>query len=310
MNKKTYRILIICAAIVVLISVAIAVGTLLSNHKRPAKDGENDATIQQSSNPSDSTVSSFEIHFFDVGEADAALVECDGHFMLIDGGNPGDSSFLYSYLQQHKIDYLDYIVCSHPHVDHVGGLAGALNYSTVGVAFFPVAEYDSRAFNSFVKYLAAQGKTITVPTAGQTISLGSATVTFIGPVDMTIAEQNENNASLMVRIEYGATSFLFTGDAEKEEELSVVRSGAEIKSTLLKVGHHGSYTSSSEEFLAAVNPEYAVISVGKDNGYGHPHEQVVSRLERFCNTILRTDIVGEIICYSDGYDLTFEYNIR
>lgn len=310
MNKKTYRILIICAAIVVLISVAIAVGTLLSNHKRPAKDGENDATIQQSSNPSDSSVASFEIHFFDVGEADAALVECDGHFMLIDGGNPGDSSFLYSYLQQHKIDYLDYIVCSHPHVDHVGGLAGALNYSTVGVAFSPVAEYDSRAFNSFVKYLAAQGKTITVPTAGQTISLGSATVTFIGPVDMTIAEQNENNASLMVRIEYGATSFLFTGDAEKEEELSVVRSGAEIKSTLLKVGHHGSYTSSSEEFLAAVNPEYAVISVGKDNGYGHPHEQVVSRLERFCNTILRTDIVGEIICYSDGYDLTFEYNIR
>lgn len=309
MDKKTYRILIICAAIVVLISVAIAIGTLLSNHKRPAKDGTT-ATLQQSNNPSDSTTSSFEIHFFDVGEADAALVECDGHYMLIDGGNPGNSSFLYSYLQQHKIDYIDYIICSHPHVDHVGGLAGALNYSTVGVAFSPVAEYDSRAFNSFVKYLAAQGKTITVPTAGQTISLGSATVTFIGPVDMTIAEQNENNASLMVRIEYGATSFLFTGDAEKEEELSVVRSGAEIKSTLLKVGHHGSYTSSSEEFLAAVNPEYAVISVGKDNGYGHPHEQVVSRLERFCNTILRTDIVGEIICYSDGYDLTFEYNIR
>lgn len=309
MDKKTYRILIICAAIVVLFSVAVAIGTLLSNHKRPAKDGTT-ATLQQSSNPSDSTTSSFQIHFFDVGEADAALIECDGHYMLIDGGNPGNSSFLYSYLQQHKIDYLDYIVCSHPHVDHVGGLAGALNYSTVGVAFSPVTEYDSRAFNSFVKYLAAQGKTITVPTAGQTISLGSATVTFIGSVDMTIAEQNENNASLMVRIEYGATSFLFTGDAEKEEELSVVRSGAEIKSTLLKVGHHGSYTSSSEEFLAAVNPEYAVISVGKDNGYGHPHEQVVSRLERFCNTILRTDIVGEIICYSDGYDLTFEYNIR
>jgi competence protein ComEC len=106
--------------------------------------------------------SEFEIHFFDVGEADSALVECDGKYMLIDGGKAWNSSFLYSYLEIHNIDYIDFIVCTHAHADHVGGLAGALNYATVGVAYCPVAEYDSRTFSSFVKYLDAQDKTITV----------------------------------------------------------------------------------------------------------------------------------------------------
>ena len=214
---------------------------------------------------------------------------------------------MYSYLQRNGITYLDYILCSHPHVDHVGGLAGALNYASVGAAYCPVTEYNSRAFSSFVKYLAAQGKTITVPSPGETIRLGSAAVTFIGPADRTIAEEDENNASLILRIEYGATSFLFTGDAGKEEELSVLRTGEELRSTLLKVGHHGSYTASSKEFLEAVQPEYAIISVGKDNDYNHPHTSVLKRLEQFCDTVYRTDIDGEIVCRSDGKNLVFSF---
>ena len=214
---------------------------------------------------------------------------------------------MYSYLQRNGITYLDYILCSHPHVDHVGGLAGALNYASVGAAYCPVTEYNSRAFSSFVKYLAAQGKTITVPSPGETIRLGSAAVTFIGPADRTIAEEDENNASLILRIEYGATSFLFTGDAGKEEELSVLRTGEELRSTLLKVGHHGSYTASSKEFLEAVQPEYAIISVGKDNDYNHPHTSVLKRLEQFCDTVYRTDIDGEIVCRSDGKNLFFSF---
>lgn len=303
MNQRRKRTLVILTAAAVLI--AAALGMLLSGRIGTPKDsGSTGAPSGETAEPA---ASSFEIRFFDVGEADAALVECDGHYMLIDGGYPDNSSFLYSRLQQNGIRYLDCILCSHPHVDHVGGLSGALQYASVGAAYSPVTESDSRAFQSFVKYLAAQGKTITVPSPGQTIQLGSATVTFLGPTDRTLAEENENNGSLIVRIEYGATSFLFTGDAEKEEELSVLRSGAALRSTLLKVGHHGSYTSSSKEFLEAVRPEYAVISVGNENEYGHPHNSVLRRLGQICDTIYRTDLDGEIVCRSDGRDLFFSF---
>ena len=301
MDKKRKRIRILLAAAAVLL--AVAVGMLLSGRIGIPKDGEDPGSASGET----PITYYFEIHFFDVGEADAALVECDGHFMLIDGGYPENSSFLYSWLQQNGIRHLDYIICSHPHVDHVGGLSGALQYASVGTAYCPVTEYNSRAFRNFVKYLASQGKTITVPSPGQTITLGSAAATFLGPVDMTLAEENENNGSLILRIEYGTTSFLFTGDAEKEEELSVLSAGAELRSTLLKVGHHGSYTSSSKEFLEAVRPEYAVISVGKENDYNHPHDSVLKRLGQVCGTIYRTDLDGEIICRSDGKNLIFSF---
>lgn len=322
MRKKTYRALIILAVVVVLGSIALAIGINYRNHSSstaetaptetqlPEKAEQTQQSENQSSEETQPPVpdgSSFEIHFFDVGEADSALVECDGHYMLIDGGNPGNSSFLYSYLQKYGIDYLDYIVCSHAHADHVGGLAGALNYASVGTAYAPITEYDSRAFNSFVKYLGEQGKEITVPSPGDTIMLGVAKITFIGPVDMSLAEINHNNASIILRIEYGSTSFLFTGDAEIEEEISVIGTRSELRSTLLKVGHHGSYTSSSEAFVAAVDPDYAVISVGKDNEYGHPHNVVLERLQNYCPVIYQTNLLGEIVCYSDGATLTFEF---
>lgn len=323
MRRKTYRALIFLAAVVVSISIALAIGIGYQTHKttttnnfpsetqRPQIDEQSQQTSaapKEDEPPAVPDGSTFEIHFFDVGEADSALVECDGHYMLIDGGNPGSSSFLYSYLQKHGIEYLDYIVCSHAHADHVGGLAGALNYATVGTAYAPVTEYDSRAFNSFVKYLSEQGKEITIPSPGDTIMLGVAKITFIGPVDMSLAEINHNNASIILRIEYGCTSFLFTGDAEIEEETSVIVTRSELHSTLLKVGHHGSYTSSSEPFVAAVNPNYAIISVGKDNEYGHPHDIALERLQNYCSDIYRTDLLGEIVCYSDGITLTFEFD--
>ena len=323
MRRKTYRALIILAVVVVLISVMLAIGSGFQKHKSMTADDlpteaqqpQIDEQSQQKSvalmevePPSVTDDSSFEIHFFDVGEADSALIECDGHYMLVDGGNPGSSSFLYSYLKKHGIDYLDYIICSHAHTDHVGGLAGALNYATVGTAYAPVTEYDNRAFNSFVKYLNEQDREITVPSPGDTIMLGVAKITFLGPVDISLAEINHNNASIIFRIEYGSTSFLFTGDAEIEEEISIIGTTSELRSTLLKVAHHGSYTSSSEAFLAAVDPNYAIITVGKDNEYGHPHDEVLERLQNSCSAIYRTDLLGEIVCYSDGATLSFEFN--
>lgn len=295
MKRRTYQAFIILAVIAVICSVAITVGFLYRKHI--IEEELATETVRFSRIPEDTT---FSIHFFDVGEGDSAMVECDGHYMLIDGGDSSYSSFLYSYLQKNHITYLDYIVCTHAHSDHVGGLAGALNYAKVGFAYSPVTEYDSRAFRSFIKYLDAQGKSITVPSAGETFLLGSAEVTIIAPIDMRLAAENENNSSLVLRIVYGNTSFLFTGDAEEAEELSIVKSGSMIQSSLLKVGHHGSNTSSSNQFIKAVKPSIAIISVGKNNEYGHPHEVALRRLQEYCSEIYRTDINGEINCISDG----------
>ncbi len=309
MKKKTYRGLIVLAILAVLMSVAVAVGSQIKRSHQDVKHADHQAYSVDVSAESILKIpaeSSFEIHFLNVGEADAALVECDGHYMLIDGGNSGDSQFIYAYLKEYSINHLDYIVCSHAHEDHVGGLAGALNYATVDTAYAPVTEYDSRAFNSFVKYLKQQGKTITVPKAGDSFNLGKAQVEILAPIDMSLAVLNENNTSIILRIAYGKSSFLFTGDAEEGEEKTLLNTGIDISSTVLKVGHHGSYTSTSIEFLKAVSPEYCVISVGNDNPYGHPHNSILEKLEKFGVKIFRTDISGTIICRSDGNMVTFE----
>lgn len=247
--------------------------------------------------------SSFTIHFIDVGQADAALVLCDDSAMLIDGGNAADSDLIYSYLKKHDVDHLDYIVCTHAHEDHVGGLAGALNYASVDTALCPVTSYDSKAFKSFVKYLKKQDVEITVPEAGNTYSLGSSEFEILGPINDD--GNGENNSSIVIRIVYKNTSFLFTGDAELEEEEDIIDEQYTLESTLLKVAHHGSETSTSYGFLNEVLPEYAVISVGKNNSYGHPSEDVLSRLRDADATVYRTDMQGDIICTSDGESLSF-----
>ncbi len=245
----------------------------------------------------------FEVCFIDVGQADAALVRCDGKTMLIDGGNAADSDLIYSFLRNHSLNHLDYIVCTHAHEDHVGGLAGALNYATANTAFCPVTSADGRAFDSFVTYLAKQGVSITVPSAGDRFMLGSASVQVVGPVRPDTDEPN--NTSLVLRIVYGETSFLFTGDAEKEEEEDILAAGYELDSDVLKVGHHGGSASTTDLFLQAVSPQYAVISVGKGNSYGHPSNEVLKRLDGAGAQVYRTDLQGDIVCISDGKAVQF-----
>ncbi|MGN0158367.1 MAG: ComEC/Rec2 family competence protein [Brotaphodocola sp.] len=242
------------------------------------------------------------VHFIDVGQADSALVLCDGKSMLIDGGNAADSSLIYSYLKDLSVDYLDYIVCTHAHEDHVGGLSGALNYAKIGTALAPVTDYNSKVFKNFVKYVEEQGMEITVPTAGDSFALGSARVDVLGPINPS---DDPNNTSIVLKVTYGDTSFLFTGDAEREEEQDILDAGYPLKSTVLKVGHHGSDTSTSYPFLREVMPEYGVISVGKGNSYGHPTEDTLSRLRDADVTVYRTDELGHIVCVSDGTNVEF-----
>jgi competence protein ComEC len=245
----------------------------------------------------------FTVYFIDVGQADSALVLCDGRSMLIDGGNVADSDLIYAFLKNHDVTRLDYIVATHGHEDHCGGLAGALNYATAGIALSPVTKFDSRAFGNFVKYLGEQGVSITVPEPGYTFELGGASVEVVGP----ITESAEpNNTSIVLRVVYGDTSFLFTGDAERAEEADILETGFDLRSTVLKVGHHGGDTSTTYPFLREVMPEYAVISVGANNSYGHPHENTLSRLRDAEAMVYRTDLQSTITCVSDGKTVSFQ----
>ena len=261
-----------------------------------AQSGQETAGVSESG--------SFTIHFIDVGQADSALVTCDGHSMLIDGGNADDSNLVYSVLQRETDGHLDYVVGTHAHEDHIGGLSGAFEADTADVTFCPVTEYDSKAFRNFKTRADERGGGITIPAVGDTFTLGEASVTVVA---VNSVPEDTNNTSIVIRIVYGDTSFLFTADAEQETEEKILESGQDIESTVLKVGHHGSSTSTSQAFLDAVSPTYAVISCGKDNSYGHPHSETLAKLASAGVEVLRTDELGDIYCTSDGTEVTFSY---
>lgn len=246
-----------------------------------------------------SSISSMEVHFIDVGQADAALVLCDGDSMLIDGGNKGDSDLIYTYLKKLDISYLTYIVATHAHEDHVGGLAGGLNYAEVGTVYSPVTTYESDAFSDFKKYVEKRNAQITVPSVGDRFELGNAVVEILG----LNAGNETNDTSIILKVTHGDISFLFTGDAEREAEQTVLNSGCDLSSTVLKVGHHGSANSTTYPFLREIMPAYAVISVGEDNSYGHPTQEALSRLRDAEVKVFRTDLQGDIIAVSDGQNV-------
>ena len=251
--------------------------------------------------------SSLEVHFLDVGQGDASLIVCDGKAMLIDGGKSDKSSLIYSYLHNKGINKLEYIVCTHPDEDHNGGLAGALNAVQVNNALSSVNYDDSDSFRAFLKYLENQKVRLTIPEAGAEYKLGSAEFQILGP---TVMSEEPNNISLVLKLVYGNVCFLFTGDAEKTEEKSIMQfceyKKIDLTSTVIKIGHHGSSNSTSDEFLQAVNPEYAIISVGADNPYSHPSKDVIDKLSKNNIVIMRTDINGTIVCRSDGDSVNFE----
>ena len=250
-------------------------------------------------NPSDIPENSnFEVHFIDVGQADSALIECDGETMMIDGGNVADSNVVAAYLKKEDVTELNYVVCSHAHEDHVGGLSGALSVTQADNIYAPKTKANTKAYKNFKKKAEEQNVEIKHPNVGDEIQLGSSTVEFLGPVDEN--GKDLNSTSIVLKITYGNTSFLFTGDAESDEEEEILNSGADLKSTVLKVGHHGSRTSTSYPFLREVMPQYAVISVEKGNSYGHPNEDTLSKLSDAGVEVYRTDESGDIVMTSDG----------
>ncbi len=246
--------------------------------------------------PSDDTPSHFEVHFLDVGQADAALVECDGKAMLIDGGNKADSDYLYTYLKNQAVTHLDYVIATHVHEDHIGGIPGALTYASADTVYCPTDTYDSEAFRDFSKAVSKAGASITVPAVNSRFALGSAAVEILA----CNTEGDINETSIVCKVTYGNTAFLFMADAGCDTENYLLESGADLKATVLKVGHHGSESATSSPFLLQVSPEIAVISAEKDNPYGCPTEGTLIRLKDSGAKVYRTDMQGAVFCTSDG----------
>ncbi|MCD8326503.1 MAG: MBL fold metallo-hydrolase [Lachnospiraceae bacterium] len=243
-----------------------------------------------------------EVVYLDVGQADATLLLCDGETMLIDTGSWENPELLISYLYDCEVEVIDYLVLTHSDSDHIGGAADILGEFKVEEVFFSDFAKENSSYLNLMEALEEEQLTAWLPEAGYEAELGGATVTFLGPVGEW---DTPNNTSICLRVDHGVNSFLFTGDAEAEAEEALVESGQNLHATVYKVGHHGSYTSSTELFLSAVQPQYAVISCGEGNDYGHPHEQTLQRLWQVGAEILRTDTQGTIVFISDGNTLIY-----
>lgn len=246
--------------------------------------------------------SKFEVHFIDVGQGDSALVLCDDKTMLIDGGKSTASDIVYTYLKKHNITSLDLIVMSHADDDHIGGLSAPLSTITVKRIIGPKTTADTKSYKTLMRKISDNGLSLENPVLGSEMDFASAKIKFLGPV--TDPNSERNNSSVVMKITYGSTSFLFTGDAAYEEEKEILNRGYDISATVLKVGHHGSASSTSYSFLREIMPQYAVISVG-NNSYGHPTDSALSRLRDAGAVVYRTDMQGDIIAKSDGSTVSF-----
>lgn len=244
-----------------------------------------------------------DIHVLDVGQGLSVLIESNGHYMLYDGGDSDKSSYVVSYLQNEQVPALDYVVASHYDSDHLNGVVGALNAFPVSNVWGPNYEADTRVFESFRSIIAEKGLACTQPAVGSQIQLGDAVIQVLAPSGSDYSDAN--NYSIAIRVQDGNTSFLITGDAEAESEAQMTASGLNLDSDVYVMGHHGSGTSTSWDLLQAATPEYAVLSCGAGNSYGHPHIESMEKLQAMGIQLLRTDKQGNIVASTDGNTITW-----
>lgn len=243
------------------------------------------------------------VHFINVGQGDSILVQFhNGQAMLIDAG-PDDS--VVSYLNQQGIKKINYLVATHPHADHIGGMAAVIRAFDIEKVYMPRVSHTSKTYENVLLAVKEKGLKITSAKAGTTLfDQEGLKVNIVAPCGSSY--NNLNDYSAVARIQFGNTSFLLTGDAESLSEQEMLASGAELKADVLKVGHHGSSSSTTPSFLKAVSPKYAVISCGAGNQYGHPHQETLNKLASAGVQVYRTDTNGTIIFTSDGQTLTVE----
>ena len=274
-KKRKRFISIISAAVIIAVCLFISLVPKLglSDTLPTWNDIYTSAGIKDSNESRPLTVS-----YIDVGQGDSILIKTESNAVLIDAGNNGDGSKILSYMKSLGVSKLDYVVATHPHSDHIGGMDEVLSgieVKNVMMTRLPSSLVPTtKSYKDLLNAVIASKAKVVTAEAGSKFSVGDMNFTVLAPIGDS---DSLNNSSIVLKLNYGSTSFLFEGDAEQESEQKILKSGADVKADVLKVGHHGSRTATSDEYLKAVSPKYAVISCGKNNDYGHPHKETLEK---------------------------------
>lgn len=286
-----------------------ACGTDKADTKLYQKESkETDRSSSQDNTSEDKSVDDSEagdmtVHFLDVGQGLSILVQSEGQTMIYDGGDRSTSSFVVSYLKEQNVSKIDYLISSHYDSDHMAGLIGCLHAFEVDHVISSDYVHDSKLYTSFVNTVDEKGLEMEHPEVGTTFSFGSGSFQILAPAE--IDPNGSNGNSVAIKLTNGSNSFIFTGDAEASSEAAMCNSGIDLDCDVLVPGHHGSATATSWDFLQKTVPEYAVISCGQDNQYGHPDKDTMDKLENMDIQVYRTDKQATITVTSDGTNLTW-----
>ena len=290
MTKRRTRKLIISIISIILVSFFY----FITNYINPE-----DNNIQERKTIPVTKGETLEVSFIDVGQADSILIENEGHYMLVDAGNNEDGEKLVTYFKEQNINIFDYVVGTHPHEDHIGGLDDIINNFKINNFYMPDVITTTLTFEEVLDVLENNNVNLTIPNENDSFSLGEANIEVLHVGDES--ESDLNNTSIILKVTYQNISFLLTGDAESKiiNELDP----SDLKTTVLKLGHHGSITSTNETILEKASPQVAIISAGVNNQYGHPHQEVLNLLQQNNIKTYRTDQDGTIIVTTDGVNL-------
>ena len=249
--------------------------------------------------PSDQDI--VEVHFIDVGQGDSILIKSGELTMLIDAGEIKSGETVTNYLKNIGVSKLEYLIGTHPHTDHIGGLSSIIQAFDVKTIIMPKVENTTKTFDELLDLIKEKGLKITSPVVGQEYALDKATFKILAPAKKY---KDINDNSVVIRLSHGENDFLFTGDIENKAEKDILDNTKNLDAEVLKAAHHGSNSSSTSKFLKTVKPKYAVICVGEDNQYKHPHPKTIKRIESVGALIYRTDLNGSIVFKSDGSNIT------
>ncbi|MCD8153542.1 MAG: MBL fold metallo-hydrolase [Clostridiales bacterium] len=242
------------------------------------------------------------VHILDVGQGLAILVQSGGQNLVYDGGGRETSSYVVSYLENQQVSTIDYLISSHYDEDHLAGLVGCLNSFQVNMVIGSDYLQDTQIYESFMAAVEEEGLQVQHPEIGSEYAFGTGSFTVLAPQAIS---SSDNDNSVVIKLENGSNSFLFAGDAESGSEEAMLSSGLDLSCDVLVLGHHGSASSTSWDFLAATVPEYAVISCGDGNAYGHPHEETMEKLSSMEISVFRTDVQGSFAAVSNGAEITW-----
>lgn len=304
--NKTKNIILYLIAAVIIFSASISIFSDSSlmfwqdvfNYISPTKE-----VVAYSEEGRELAEEKMSVHIIDVGKADSIYITSGDKNILVDAGDIDTSNKVLEYLKKRDVKKLDLVVVSHPHKDHIGGMRDIINEIQIERFMMPEVPDDiiptGKTYESMLLALDKNNIKVDKPICGDSFKIGDMELNILSP---SKKYDKLNNNSIVIKLRYGNKSFLLTGDAEKEAENDIIRSGYDLKSDVLKVGHHGSKTSSTQNFLNAVSPQYAAISVGENNK-NLPRYSVVSRIEQSNIKIFRTDINGDIVFVTDGNNI-------